>query len=306
MNDGLLNQASPKPRNKILYKLMAGKSCKEIALAVGIDYNDMKDLLYLRRHPAEGRGGVVRYTTHAVKLAAYFKALPQSVFPLSLYRHVVPLRVANVWERANQANTPFSEAVNLRDTVLLDSPEMLFELDRALRASFRLISPREEMALKLKFGLDGPPRTRKYIAKQFGVSEKYVSQMIGAALRRLKHPSRGLLLKPFWQDRMKIRAEVEGCGPSRKSNHAEQYETGMIPVVKRPLPPRQIASVPERYERFCAIKDAISDSCPKCRAGIPAFKGKGSYLHSNGRGRKSTPCLGSFWRKLLAEMRDVG
>lgn len=63
------------------------------------------------------------------------------------------------------------------------------------------LTNREQMVLRLRFGLDGQPLTLKQVGRVlpresggFGVCEERVRQIEARALRRLRHPVRSRLL----------------------------------------------------------------------------------------------------------------
>ena len=58
------------------------------------------------------------------------------------------------------------------------------------------LTPREEMVLKLLFGLeDGRARTLEEVGKEFKVTRERIRQIEAKALRKLRHPSRSRKLK---------------------------------------------------------------------------------------------------------------
>ncbi len=60
------------------------------------------------------------------------------------------------------------------------------------------LTPREEMVLKLRFGLeDGRTRTLEEVGRQFHVTRERIRQIEAKALRKLRHPSRSKKLKDF-------------------------------------------------------------------------------------------------------------
>jgi RNA polymerase primary sigma factor len=72
------------------------------------------------------------------------------------------------------------------------------ELAEATRALLAGLQPREEKILRLRFGMDGhPAETLEKIGKSFRVSKERIRQIEKKALRKLKHPSKQLLLKAF-------------------------------------------------------------------------------------------------------------
>lgn len=71
----------------------------------------------------------------------------------------------------------------------------LSEITREILAS---LQPREEKILRLRFGLDGQPgETLEKIGKSFKVSKERIRQIEKKALRKLRHPSKQELLKPY-------------------------------------------------------------------------------------------------------------
>ena len=60
------------------------------------------------------------------------------------------------------------------------------------------LSPREEQVLKLRFGIgDGTEHTLEEVGRTFSVTRERIRQIEYKALRKLRHPTRAHLLKPF-------------------------------------------------------------------------------------------------------------
>ncbi len=60
------------------------------------------------------------------------------------------------------------------------------------------LTPREEQVLKLRFGIgDGTEHTLEEVGRTFNVTRERIRQIEYKALRKLRHPSRSQLLKPF-------------------------------------------------------------------------------------------------------------
>jgi len=60
------------------------------------------------------------------------------------------------------------------------------------------LTPREEQVLKLRFGIgDGTEHTLEEVGRTFNVTRERIRQIEYKALRKLRHPSRAHLLKPF-------------------------------------------------------------------------------------------------------------
>ena len=69
-------------------------------------------------------------------------------------------------------------------------------LKEQLFAILDTLSPREEMVLRLRYGIDdGHPRTLEEVGKEFGVTRERIRQIEAKALRKLRHPSRSKKLR---------------------------------------------------------------------------------------------------------------
>ncbi len=70
------------------------------------------------------------------------------------------------------------------------------ELDRQLHT----LTPREELVIKLRFGLyDGRTRTLEEVGQKFNITRERIRQIEAKALRKLRHPSRARHLKGFME-----------------------------------------------------------------------------------------------------------
>ncbi len=60
------------------------------------------------------------------------------------------------------------------------------------------LTPREEMVLKLRFGLiDGRTRTLEEVGQEFNITRERIRQIEAKALRKMRHPSRSKRLKDY-------------------------------------------------------------------------------------------------------------
>ena len=60
------------------------------------------------------------------------------------------------------------------------------------------LTPREELVLKLRFGLDdGRSRTLEEVGQEFNITRERIRQIEAKALRKLRHPSRSKRLKDY-------------------------------------------------------------------------------------------------------------
>lgn len=71
-------------------------------------------------------------------------------------------------------------------------------LREQLAAVLNTLTPREEMVIRLRYGLDyAHPRTLEDVGKEFGVTRERIRQIEAKALRKLRHPNRSKKLKDF-------------------------------------------------------------------------------------------------------------
>ncbi|MDR2421568.1 MAG: RNA polymerase sigma factor RpoD [Oscillospiraceae bacterium] len=71
-------------------------------------------------------------------------------------------------------------------------------LREQLGTVMKTLSPREEMVLRMRFGLDdGRARTLEEVGRQFNVTRERIRQIEAKALRKLRHPTRSRKLKDF-------------------------------------------------------------------------------------------------------------
>ena len=71
-------------------------------------------------------------------------------------------------------------------------------LKEQLMAILDTLTPREEMVLRLRYGLDdGHPRTLDEVGKEFHVTRERIRQIEAKALRKLRHPQRSKRLRDY-------------------------------------------------------------------------------------------------------------
>ena len=60
------------------------------------------------------------------------------------------------------------------------------------------LTKRERLVLELRFGWnDGRPRTLEEVGKEFNVTRERIRQIEAKALRKMRHPSRSKVIKPY-------------------------------------------------------------------------------------------------------------
>ena len=62
------------------------------------------------------------------------------------------------------------------------------------------LTPREEKVLRMRFGIDEKKdHTLEEVGQEFDVTRERIRQIEAKALRKLRHPIRGSLLRPFYE-----------------------------------------------------------------------------------------------------------
>ena len=73
-------------------------------------------------------------------------------------------------------------------------------LREIIERELRTLTPREELVIKLRFGLgteDGNPKTLEEVGKEFDITRERIRQIEAKALRKLRHPQRTRHLRGF-------------------------------------------------------------------------------------------------------------
>jgi RNA polymerase sigma factor (sigma-70 family) len=107
---------------------------------------------------------------------------------------VSELQVISLNEAISQNLLPPGE--NPEDIASLDDENKY--LKKAITELLLTLTPREERALQLRFGLkDGRIRTLEEVGKEFNVTKERIRQIEAKALRKLRYPRRSRKLKDY-------------------------------------------------------------------------------------------------------------
>lgn len=83
---------------------------------------------------------------------------------------------------------------------LAAKPESASQIVKALNEMLSIITPREKRVIELRFGTkDGQGRTLKEVSQEFNRTRERIRQIEAKALRKLRHPSRSRILRPFFE-----------------------------------------------------------------------------------------------------------
>ncbi len=74
-------------------------------------------------------------------------------------------------------------------------------LQKNVASMLKHLNPREERIIRMRFGFeDGNPRTLEEVGQTFDVTRERIRQIEAKALRKLRHPTRSRLVRPFYKD----------------------------------------------------------------------------------------------------------
>jgi len=124
--------------------------------------------------------------------------------PLEVVRQVRGLEAAQLplsLDTPLQAGRPRTVKDAITDHSASDLDETIMALDRQrmVEATLKTLAPREEIILRLRFGLtpDGEDLTLEEIGQRMGMTRERVRQIEVRALAKLRHPERASQLKVF-------------------------------------------------------------------------------------------------------------
>ncbi|MBL8437027.1 MAG: sigma-70 family RNA polymerase sigma factor [Zoogloeaceae bacterium] len=101
-----------------------------------------------------------------------------------------------------EADGPTIEETLVATTSEPEGWAMQRALREALEQQLATLPPRNAEVLRMRFGLDdGDDRTLEEVGRAYGVTRERIRQIEATALRKLRHPSRAELLRPFHSDR---------------------------------------------------------------------------------------------------------
>ena len=89
-----------------------------------------------------------------------------------------------------------------RNDDLFIEPQFAGMMKKDIQDVLNTLTDREQKVLALRFGLnDGHSRTLEEVGKMFNVTRERIRQIEAKALRKLRHPSRSKILKPYIEDK---------------------------------------------------------------------------------------------------------
>ncbi|WP_338140557.1 RNA polymerase sigma factor RpoD [Desulfurivibrio dismutans] len=94
-----------------------------------------------------------------------------------------------------------SDFIEDADSTSPDEATIYDSLQGNLAQVLKTLTPREEMVLRLRFGIDtATDLTLEEVGENFSVTRERIRQIEAKALKKLKHPTRKNILSPFYDD----------------------------------------------------------------------------------------------------------
>lgn len=140
------------------------------------------------------------YKPSAIKIAKTLGRLVEDIFPKSLYELKLPNKIFRDMDSVQLLSLQEARAMKLLTDCSyepdFDGAMLKEDLDKMLKT----LGTREELVLRLRFGLGGPEFTFSELADRLKVSTERLRQIEARALRKLRHPSRSTRLRPYYEE----------------------------------------------------------------------------------------------------------
>jgi len=138
-----------------------------------------------------------RWRTPVLKIASALDCLPEDLFP---HQHLTQALGSNVAETELSIEDIGTLLIGEAKNPELECAEneARSKLNCAVEKTLSLLKPKEEKILRMRFGIgDEKDYTLDEAGQHFNMSKERLRQIEAKALRKLRHPSLGIYLKPF-------------------------------------------------------------------------------------------------------------
>jgi len=135
------------------------------------------------------------WTEPALALASFYDVMPEDLFPAAVQNVRTPVATREIWADELGAITNGSSQLALPPDEIYDSAERSARLSRTVDDVLGMLTERQRMVIKMTYYDE---MTLEAIAQKMGLRAQRVRQILSKGLRRIRHPSRGGLLLPFF------------------------------------------------------------------------------------------------------------
>jgi RNA polymerase sigma factor (sigma-70 family) len=185
----------------------------DLSRASGIPNSSLGNIANLRVPALDAFG---KWRSYVSAVADFLGCMPEELYPPQHLKD--PLKKNRVAFHANLEELESIAALgsSLR-TLAIPAEETMIREQAAtsVRLALGALPPRLERLLRLRWGFDGEEKTFEEIAQLWGLSRGRVQQMEAKALRMLKHPSKGRVLREA--------IEPLGCGERYHGKPEERH-----------------------------------------------------------------------------------
>lgn len=179
---------------------LLGLTAEDLAEKVGVSRSIILDWETFRYYPRNNEKNARRIALLETVLDSTYDEL----FPEE-YRRAVDLKLGRKVERTFEMTMPMLEADAVNGLLMpsVEDDYAVEELKDRVDKALSTLVPRQALVLRRRFGIAGDgleygdEQTLEEIAVDFGVNRERVRQIEAKALRNLKHPSRGSILKSY-------------------------------------------------------------------------------------------------------------
>ena len=115
-------------------------------------------------------------------------------------------RIMKIAQEPISLETPIGEEEDSHLGDFIEDKSAISPLEQVIATNLReqtgrvlkTLTPREELVLRMRFGVgDGSEHTLEEVGRSFNVTRERIRQIESKALRKLRHPTRAVKLKPF-------------------------------------------------------------------------------------------------------------
>jgi len=168
-------------------------SARQFCIQTGYSYGSLNKLINLKEAPIQQDG--------TMRSIIYTLSEKLNCYPEELFSSVQMETAIEDNKRTFQIEEAEMRFMLESQSNIKSLEENITEIERqnAVVNAIDTLTPREKKIINMRFGLDGNngEQTLDEVGREFGITRTRVRQIEIKALRKLRHPSRGALLKEF-------------------------------------------------------------------------------------------------------------
>jgi hypothetical protein len=193
-----------KIRNNLILRLIEAAGFKTVggfcrhhrfcAADVGALVNCRQNPL-LSRNSSHGKAG--EWCKAARDLAGALGVTPWDLFTADQVLHQLPMNKGSI--ELSEGDVALLASGGFVSALPSGDAEARADLDLAIEGVLRTLTPREAEVIRRRFGLDGKGgQFLDDVGRAFNLTRERIRQIESKALRKLRHPTRAKILKPYF------------------------------------------------------------------------------------------------------------